>query len=68
MIGSEIAKKSVTRHVVIDALDRNFEIFQLVAIEIFQVTLKYFTRRSIEIKILQSSAAITARKTMETLI
>lgn len=49
MIGSEIAKKSVTRHVVIDALE-------------------YFTRRSIEIKILQSSAAITARKTMETLI
>lgn len=37
MIGSEIAKKSVTRHVVIDALDWNFEIFQMVAIEIFQI-------------------------------
>lgn len=29
MISSEIAKKSVTIHVVIDALDRNFEIFQI---------------------------------------
>lgn len=37
MIGSEIAKKSVTIHVVIDTLDWNFEIFQLVAIEIFQI-------------------------------
>lgn len=37
MIGSKIAKKSVTRHVVIDALDWNFEIFQMVVIEIFQI-------------------------------
>lgn len=29
MIGSEIAKKSVTNHVVIDALDWNFKIFQI---------------------------------------